>query len=219
MCRSTYAVWTICLLVPQAAASVLDWFPLAVGNRWIYSHFSQSGDPHKPIVKNWTTIETVIEHRQTPEGAVVVMGIEQRGEADDGWIAQRHQTNYLIRGDCVYALHEGWDMVKLDLTDDYRRQLGAGTAAPDFCFPLEAGQRWGDPHDWGWLVQGIVPAGGAGTESLTGCYELRCAWSQGPYFVWFRRGTGITAESYSHQGTYEHYGLRLVQFVPAKPAR
>lgn len=219
MCRVCLVLWTLCLLLPPGgAAQVLDWFPLEVGNRWIYAHYSKSGDPTKPTVLHWTTIETVIEHRQIAEGTVVVMGVEQRGTSDGGWVAQRNQTNYLIRGDCVYALHEGWDMVKLDLTAEYRRQLSEGTASPDFRFPLARGRQWGNPQDWGWLVQGIVPAGGPGTGALAGCYELKCAWTQGPLHVWFKQGTGIVAESFSHSGTYEQYGRTLTQFIRAKPA-
>lgn len=215
MRRSALALWVVWLLVPPiGVAQVLDWFPLNVGNRWIYAHFSKSGDPTKPTVHNWTTIETILEHRQIPEGTVVVMGVEQRGMSDGGWIAQRNQTNYLIRDDCVYALHEGWDMVTLDLTPDYRRQLSAGTAAPDFCFPLEAGRRWGNPQDWGWLVEGLVSADRPG--ALAGSYRLKCSWSQGPLYVWFKRGTGIVAESFSHSGTYEQYGRTLTEFIPAK---
>jgi hypothetical protein len=215
MRRGALALWTVCLIVPCAStAQVLDWFPLEVGNRWIYAQFSKSGDPTKPTVHNWTTIETVVEHRQIPEGTVVVMSLEQRGTSDGGWIAQRDQTNYLIRGDCVYALHEGWDMVKLDLTPDYRRQLSAGTAQPDFCFPLEAGRQWGNAQDWGWLVEGIVSADRP--AMLTGSYRLKCSWSQGPLYVWFKRGTGIVAESFSHSGTYEQYGRTLTEFIPAK---
>ncbi len=214
--RGAVPLWMVCLLIPSASpAQVLDWFPLQVGNRWIYAHFSKSGDSARPTVHDWTTFETVMEHRQIPEGTVVVMSVEQRGTSDGGWIAQRDQTNYLIHGDCVYALHEGWDIVKLDLTPDYRRELNAGTAQPDFCFPLEPGRQWGNPQDWGWLVEGMVsadhPAGLAGT------YRLKCSWSQGPLYVWFKRGTGIVAESFSHHGTYEQYGRTLTEFLPAKP--
>lgn len=197
------------------AADVLDWFPLRVGNRWIYEHLSKTGDPNHPTLTTWTTIETVIEQRHIAEGMVAVMTVEQRGSSAGGWIAQRSQTNYLIHGDCVYALHEGWDSAKLDLTDEYRNQLTAGTAQPDFCFPLEAGKRWGNPQDWGWLVEGIVPANRTG--EVIGAYRLKCAWSQGPLYVWFKQGTGIVAESFSHSGTHEHYGRTLTQFLPAKP--
>lgn len=219
MRRVCLVFWTLCLnLSPAGTTQVLDWFPLEVGNRWIYAHYSKSGDQAKPTVLHWTTIETVIEHRQLVEGTVVVMGVEQRGTSDGGWVAQRNQTNYLIRGDCVYALHEGWDMVKLDLTTEYRRQLSAGTAAPDFCFPLEAGRQWGNPQDWGWLVEGVAPADSPGGGALAGSYRLKCAWTQGPLHVWFKRGTGIVAESFSHSGTYQQYGRTLTQFIRAKPA-
>jgi hypothetical protein len=204
------------LVLPAHAVDVLEWFPLQQGNRWTYSNYSKSGDPSKPTVHTWTTIETVVEHRQIPEGVVVLMGIEQRGESDGGWIAQRNQTNYLIRSDCVYAIREGWDVVKLDLTDDYRKQLNAGAAAPDFCFPLEAGRRWGNAQDCGWLVEGIVPASRQTSGALTGAYRLKCGWNQGPLYVWFKRGTGITAESFSHSGTYGEYGRLLVRFAPAE---
>jgi len=208
----------ICLIPSVgSAAQVLDWFPLQVGSRWIYSNFSKSGDPAKPTVRAWTTIDTVIEHRQIAEGTVVVMGVEQRGMSDGGWLAQRNQSNYLIRGECVYALHEGWDALKLDLTDDYRRQLSSGAAAPDFCFPIETGQRWGNPQDWGWIAEGYVSSDRPGAAALAGSYRIKCTWNQGPLYVWFKRGTGIMAESYSHNGTYEEYGRVLKSFVPPKP--
>lgn len=217
MFRACLVFWTLCVPLPIAgAAQVLDWFPLDVGNRWIYAHYSKSGDPAKPAVLHWTTIETVLEHRQIAEGTVVVMGVEQRGTSDGGWVAQRNQTNYLIRGDCVFALHEGWDVVKLDLTAEYRKQLIDGAAAPDFCFPLEAGRQWGNLQDWGWLVEGMARADSPG--ALAGAYRLQCAWNQGPLHVWFKRGTGIVAESFSHSGTYEECGRTLTQFVRAKPA-
>jgi hypothetical protein len=51
---------------------------------------------------------------------------------------------------------------------------------------------------------------------MTGAYRLKCGWSQGPLYVWFKRGTGIVAESFSHSGTYVQYGRTLTQFLPAK---
>src|ERR1700758_3083162 len=115
MRRCIFALLTVSVAVPACAEDPLEWFPLQVGNRWIYEYSSKSGDPKKPEFANWTTIETVIEHRKLPEGIVAVMGVEQRGSSGGGWIAERDRTNYLIREDCVYALHEGWDVAKLDL--------------------------------------------------------------------------------------------------------
>lgn len=214
MRRSTLALLTLGLAVPACSGDALEWFPLQVGNRWIYEHSSKTGDPKNPKFANWTTIETVIEHRKLPEGIVAVIGVEQRGSSDGGWIAERDRTNYLIREDCVYALQEGWDTAKLDLTGEYRRQFEAGEAEPDFCFPLETGRQWGNLRDWGWRVEGIVPANRPGANVLAGTYGLRCAWSQGSYYVWFKRGTGIAAESFSHSGTYGEYRRVLKQFTP-----
>jgi hypothetical protein len=217
MRRSTLALLTVSLSVPACAEDVFAWFPLQVGNRWIYEHSSKTGDPKNPRFANWTTIETVIEHRKLAEGLVAVIAVEQRGSSDGGWIAERDRTNYLIREDCVYALQEGWDIAKLDLTDEYRRQLQAGDASPDFCFPLEAGRQWGNMHDYGWRVEGIVPADRPGANVLAGTYGLKCAWTQGPFYIWFKRGTGIAAEAFSHSGTYGEYHRVLKQFTPAVP--
>jgi len=182
----------------------LAWFPLKVGNRWVYEHESKSGNRNQPQVDRFTTEEIITGTMPVPEGLVVLRDVRQQGNTakpQAGYLIARDRQPYLVHGNCIYVIGGAWD--------EFRKYLSEGAGAPDFCFPLQIGRRWGN-GDISWQV---APAG-AGVHSLHVFTDH--FGSGGRKDVWFRKGVGVVAEHYVHSGTYDEYTKTLLSFTPAR---
>lgn len=207
------------LLLARTSASQedpLSWFPLQVGNSWIYQQEWKTGDLQRPEVTRWTTKETITGLLTIPEGLVVLRQVKQQGESRGGYVAERGSSNYLVHGSCVYFLDDSWDNGERNLRSQYRRDLSNGTLAPDLCFPLKNGERWGT-KDVPWRVHGTGHSTDSflppGHESMFHIATSHFG-SGGHMDLWFEKGVGVVAERYIHQGTYEEYTKRLQLFTP-----
>jgi hypothetical protein len=143
----------------------LTWFPLQPGSRWVYEHDWKSGDRNRPEADRWTTEETITSSVSIPEGRVVVRAVKTVGAPDRHIISERvalpngevrevqrssdtHTAYpvtrgwapYLVHGNCVYVIADGWDGQQHELRPNYRMDLAQCTLSPDFCFPLETGR-------------------------------------------------------------------------------
>lgn len=203
-------------IVASAQENPLTWFPLQVGSRWVYDHEWKSGDRNRPAVDRWSTDETVTGWATIPEGTVVLRDAKKRvnpGEQGINLVA-RARYPYLIRGNCVYVISDGWDPRKQDLRPEFRKYLSDGSVSPDFCFPLQTGREWGN-NDTPWRVE---PAReGVGAFLPTQYSEAIHIFSNhfgsgGSEDVWFQKGIGVVGEHYIHNGTYDEYTKKLVSF-------
>jgi hypothetical protein len=135
----------------SARNAVSDWFPIHVGDQWIYEHETRDdtgeGRAHLEIHR-WKTEETIIGSWIIPEGTLVGRQVRVvEGSPHEGYRV-RSDPAYLIRGDCLYSDEVDWEPSVRQLTLEFREHLSAGHVAPDFCFPLVVGKTWGAPH-WG----------------------------------------------------------------------
>jgi hypothetical protein len=227
-------------MVASAQEDPLAWLPLQVGSRRVYEYESKSGDRNRPDVDRWTTEETITGWITIPEGLVVLREAKQQSNAigqttvpviapngqlrkvqepgySRGVVTARDNEPYLVHGNCVYVIYGGgWDSERQELRPGYRKYLSEGAVSPDFCFPLQMSQQWGN-NDTPWRVE---PSRGGGSSFLPAEYVeaihifCRHFGSGGAEDVWFQKGVGIVGEQYSHNGTYEEHSKKLLSFMP-----
>jgi hypothetical protein len=234
-----YVTLMLCTLsiVASAQENPLAWFPLRVGNRWIYEHEWKSGDRNRPDVDRWTSEETITGWVTIPEGVVVLREVKEQGSstgqsvprkviapngqvevprvAHPGYLVARDREPYLVHGNCVYVIGEGWDGQNQRLRPSYQEYLAKDALSADFCFPLQRGRRWGN-GDVPWSVEparaamaSFPPAEYAGAMHVFSSHFGSGGWED----VWFQRGIGVVGEHYIHNGTYDEYTKRLVSFT------
>jgi hypothetical protein len=126
----------------------------------------------------------------------------------------RDRDPYLVRGNCVYVITQGWDTQTQQLRPNYKKYLIEGSVSPDFCFPLQMGQEWGSvKYDFPWRVE---PSRGGVDAFLHREYpEATHIFSDhfgsgGWKDVWFEKGVGVVGEHYIHNGTYDEYTKKLI---------
>lgn len=213
---------------------VLRYFPLQVGNRWIYDYEYQTGDPDRPAVQRWTSEVTVVEHVRVPEGLVVLRKVVAP-QAPPGQFEVEH---YLIRGNYVYAFGEIlWDRPNRSLSPGFRDLLAKGDAVPDFFFPLRENllfaekdredreyREWQDARKhpepfYHWLVEGRGGQGSAVKLPVSPqAFRLVYGTIGGPTERWFEEGVGVVGEWNRHNGTYWETTIRLQKFIRAQAA-
>jgi hypothetical protein len=226
-------------MAANAQEDLLAWFPLQIGNRWVYENESKSGDRNRPDVNRWISEETITEWVTIPEGLVVLREVRQQeegprgasgdlviapngrlrearqeGRAHLGYLITRDRDPYLVSGNCVYVISDGWDGQRRQLRPEYRRYLSEGAVSPDFCFPLQTGREWGN-NDTPWRVEpardsvgSFLPAEYAGAIHIFSSHFGSGGWED----VWFQKGVGVVGEHYIHNGTYDEYTKKLRSF-------
>jgi hypothetical protein len=140
---------------------VMDHFPLAVGNRWVYerTYRTQIGSSKEIAMVAWTSEIEVVAHHEVPEGRL----IERRQTVrdlrydipddvpEDGrdWIRENlpetDVEHYLIRGNYVYGVPPwAWDSGRRAPTDWRPGWVAGPEDMPDFFFPMSVGLRWAE---------------------------------------------------------------------------
>lgn len=212
------------------------WFPLQVGNRWVYEHESKSGDRNRPDVDRWSTEESITGRVIIPEGLVVLRDVKELAKPSEQTITVRvidqngqlryaqqpgynravysNREPYLIHGNCLYGLAGGWDSQAQQLRPEYRKSLSEGAVSPRLCFPLLMGREWGN-NDIPWRVElaregvgSFLPAEYAGAIHVFSSHFGSGGWED----VWFQKGVGIVGERYIRNGTYEEHTKKLLSF-------
>ncbi len=212
------------------------WLPMQVGSRWVYEHEWKSGDRNRPDVDRWTTEESITGRVTIPEGLVVLRGVKQFGNPNqqtvtvrvigpNGQVRNAQQPGYnrglqsdpepyLVRGNCIYGLADGWDSQAQQLRPEFRKYLREGAVSPHFCFPLKIGREWGN-RDIPWRVEparegvgSFLPAEYAGAIHIFTDHLGSGGWED----VWVQKGVGIVGKHYIHNGTYDEYTTKLVSF-------
>lgn len=221
---------TLCFLVKAGITSASPqrsgWFPTAIGTRWTYKHFALGvGSPKR----EWTTIETIVGQKQIPEGLVLLRTIRRIGPPSDvtGYSGFWNSGDWLIHKGCMYSLNTtdlfgsprgGWNPSTDELSPGYRHALQSGALHPWVWYPLVPGTVWkGSNPDLTSRVKGT-----ANSDSFTLGFPLS-RWSkgavrimefniQGPGYIWFRAGVGITDLRFKHMGSFGEYVVTLEGF-------
>jgi hypothetical protein len=202
-----------------AQSVTAEWFPMDVGNQWVYARESRGAPAKNPHVVRWQTVETITGLLAIPEGTVVLRRVEVKGDPPGGWLQTVFgESNFLIRNDCLYFLNpQTWNERDRSLRPEYRAQLLAGDDEPEFCFPLSVGKTFGKDALPGWMPSRVVGRGRnyafapASVSDKTFDVVMHIA-SGDETHLWFEKGVGITGMWDWHHGTYDEYRVRLVRF-------
>jgi len=217
-------------LCPNAVA---EWFPLHVGDTWIYQHETrdQGGDRDHLEIETWKTEETIVGSWVVAEGTVFGRHVRITEGAPVRQRVNPHAA-YLIRGDCLYATRVFWDPLTHQLAPNTLKSLSI-YLSPDFCFPLVVHKTWGAINGlpglpkWGvtrpegakdWEVADVTAA----NSSVSGSRETFHIRSNSGYLgsgttgeIWFEKGVGMVREEMIHHGTITEIRTRLIRFKPA----
>jgi hypothetical protein len=228
-------------MVGSAQEDPLSWFPLQVGSCSVYQHEWKSGDRNRPDVDRWTSEETITGWVTIPEGLVILREVKEQGSssrqavrtnviprngqlrevelpriAHPGYLVTRDRESYLVYGNCLYVIGEGWDRQNQRLRPSYQEYLAKDALSADFCFPLQMGRHWGN-NDIPWSVEparagvaSFLPAEYAGAIHIFSSHFGSGGWMD----VWFQKGVGVVGEHYIHNGTYDEYTKKLLSFQP-----
>lgn len=180
-----------------ATPAILDVYPLAVGTTWVYSVTLDEN-----VIGHWTgpVTETVTSVEQQGQGLIF------RAELDTQHpllVQPRERVRYYVAlDDRLYRLASQQSLSAVIAHD------GEGNeAAQIMTWPLEIGQRWGEPEmmargDSGYVWQVMAqepvttPAG-----TFEDCYRVRYVANTGYEQRWFCPGTGIVRSDYHHNGS------------------
>jgi hypothetical protein len=191
----------------QGVAS--DWLPMDVGNQWVYEHESRSSPESNPYVTRWQTVETITGTLAIPEGMVVLRNVQVKGDAPGGWLQTVYgESHHLIRNDCLYFLDpdNSWNEREQSLRPEYRAQILAGNAEPEFCFPLAVGKAFGKDESPGWVPSHVVGMGRSGRFAPPSVSQkafdvvVHLVYADETH-LWFENGIGITGLWDFHNGT------------------
>jgi len=203
-----------------------DWFPMDIGNQWVYEHESRGVPASNPHVTRWQTAETITGTLRIPEGLVVLRHVEMNGDTSGGWLQSVYgESNYLVRNDCLYFLNpQTWNDEEHAVRPNYRAQILAGNADPEFCFPLAVGKAFGKDQTPGWVPSRVVGMGLSGRFAPASVSAkafdvvVHLVYADETH-LWFEKGVGITGMWDWHNGTYDEYRVRLLRFLPAGATR
>ncbi|HLK65195.1 MAG TPA: hypothetical protein VKU19_17260 [Bryobacteraceae bacterium] len=206
-----------------AQDAVASWFPMTVGNHWVYEHEALDGTARSPRVVKWQTDESITGLLALAEGTVVLRYVQYEGETPGSWLSKYGESHYLIRNSCLYFLDGAysWDAENRQLTPEFREKLLANQELPAFCFPLVAGKKFATELPAGFTPSKVVGTGrGSGfTPSSVSDQAFRVEihlFAADTTRFWFEKGVGITGLWDWHNGSYSEYRVRLVKFEPAK---
>jgi hypothetical protein len=214
-----------------AQDGVADWFPVHVGDKWIYDHETRDDTGQGPAaleIHRWKTEETIIGSWTIPEGILVGRHVRvTEGSPRRGYRVDLDPA-YLIQGDCLYRLGTGnWEPSYRRLSPDFLTWLSVGEISADFCFPLVMHKTWGAPN-WGgirpaseakdWEVEEIIKRDQSAPDRQTTFHITSTSSYLGSGMtsdIWLEKGVGVVREEQIHHGTIGEERIRLLSFEPA----
>jgi hypothetical protein len=184
---------------PPPTSLVRLWFPVEVGDRWVYQHEQRDAGPHgmaDPKIERWKTEETIDSVTNLSTGTLVIKSVRAYDhEMLNGWVPENDSVQtlspverILIRNDCIYP--------------DQDRN-----SPPTLCFPMTVGGEWGrtqetDPSENDvWHVQAL----NGDPFGVTNGQTYHAAAHEGAgYFrdMWYAKGIGVLQSVGLHHGTY-----------------
>jgi hypothetical protein len=202
---------------------VANWFPVHIGDRWIYQHETRddTGRGQADLeIHHWKTEQTIVGSRAVPEGTLLELNVQVMDGSPNRGRRVDPSPAFLIRDNCLYLTYVEWDPASHVLKPEYRAGLSAARYAADFCFPLAVGKTWGAPHwaDWrppadakDWQVQSASAE--PNTFHIKSISSYPGSGETGD--IWFKKGIGIVREQDVHHGTIGVIGAQLLRFQPA----
>jgi hypothetical protein len=212
---------------------IFEYFPLEVGNKWIYEN------THKESLytKTWVREITVLNHYLVPEGKVISREVIDKGfkyklsedisEKDIGFKIEeasktkKNYEHYLIQGNYIYILPDGaWDDKKKALTENSQKVLEK-EAYPEFFFPISKvhfwSARWREEKDYIRFEQGKgrngIPSPGKYYWHVTDMETVEIPYGKvkGAYHLIFRTAGGSSHVWFKDKigvvkETYSHSG-------------
>jgi len=150
----------------QEKVNPLEYFPLAVGNKWTYASTDRTGvngSSQSVVTTRWITEHVITAEYDIPEGKVFLgqflirdVRYEEPPDANETqlrWFRDHFRDhppsrpaglqakNYLVAGNCVFDLEdEGWEAAAKRLAARYRE--GLSWSEPILFFPLDGVSRW-----------------------------------------------------------------------------
>jgi hypothetical protein len=190
---------------PPPSPVVRAWFPVAVGNRWVYQHAAFDAGEHgmaDPKIERWKTEETIDAVTDVADGTMIVEHVRAYDhEMLIGWLAENDATTrlrpverILIHENCLYR--DG---------DTYRGADGEDT--PSLCFPMAAGGTWGQSAATSPALEAVwhVRAVAGDPFGVAGARTYHASAHEGAGFfrdIWYTQGIGIVQDVGEHHGTY-----------------
>jgi hypothetical protein len=217
--------------VPAAAQNVVDsFYPLHLGNIWVYAKESLDGAMDRPEVERWTTEETVASAIRDADLDATLVTLRVRvldhrlppGGLNDSTRRERSESHILVRSDCMWVV-DGAEAAAAYVDDPlhsarFRDDFLRGQVPPDYCFPMKAGKEWGrvantsPAQEYIWRVDRMSgdPYGPPGERTFHFSTHLG-----GGDFAdrWFTEGIGPVQENTEHHGTYDEDRVRLLRSV------
>jgi hypothetical protein len=212
-----------------AQDAIRSWYPLQVGNTWIYAKESLDGRMDHPDVEHWTTEETVIRTARDAalDAVLVTMRVKvldhrtpPRGPRHSN-MREEPESHLLVRHDCLWVV-DGAAAGAAAYVDDplhsarFHADFLQGQVPPDYCFPIGTGKQWGrvantsPAEELIWSVDGMNgdPYGPPGERTFHFSTHL----GAGEFSDrWFTEGTGLVQENTEHHGTYDEQRVRLLR--------
>jgi hypothetical protein len=172
---------------------------MEIGDTWVYQKEYRSGFVGHPDIERWTTEETIVSVTAAPALGGTLVTRRNRvlnHSASTGVVAANDASKkepavirVLVRRNCMYP----WD---------------GGNSAPEYCFPIAVGKRWGKTRKTSpaeedvWYVKGMNadPFGPPGAQT----FRLWTHVGSGTFTErWFAEGVGVVQEVTEHHGTYD----------------
>lgn len=185
-------------------SNISDVFPLAPGNTWIYDVALDYTDENHQLV-HWTGIvtETIADARQQAGVSIYRVEIQGRPVLErSGPGPQDREEHFVVFPDRLYRLPMSF------VPDSFIAGNGQGYEwGQVLAWPLEVGQRWGDPkivaQSDGWYVWRVEARENVETTagSFTDCHRLLFLTNPDDTTTWFCPGTGFVRHEYHHHGT------------------
>jgi hypothetical protein len=216
------------LLAGAAPASTapdsLRYFPLRVGNSWVYR-----GTMHSAVLNREETATAQVEVTRTvarvkaiaPDAAVVWLRQSRRVLRSNVTAAALREAIpsprylvYFLDGRALYDITY-WHAPPRLSPKRLRRELK--DVSPVFIFPLFAGQRFEEPGAelredgfYQWVVDRTRPVSVEG-RTYRRVYRLRYQTCPDTTEIYFIPHVGIARDKYTHHGTIDEWDLRLVR--------
>jgi hypothetical protein len=197
-------------------ANPFEWYPLAVGNRWVYDCTLISGsEGHR---RHWTREVIVTGQFQTDEGILV---LRKQTDRPTGREDMRDDAHYLVRSSYIYEVNPMFvNTATRTINSTIREQLISGDLVPSFFFPMRVGLLWAEqkrerpstPADTHYFWHVYARGAGVGSDFpkrvRPTAYAIRYNTVASRSERWFEKSVGLVGET-AHHGGSDIYDLAV----------